>query len=96
MTSQMGARRGRSGSLGDYGDSKAELNDEFRRRSARWSEAGAIAVVVHPGWVRTDMGGPGASIGVSESVRGVKAVLDRLTPDDHGTFLTWDGRVHPW
>jgi NAD(P)-dependent dehydrogenase (short-subunit alcohol dehydrogenase family) len=96
MTSQMGARRGRSGSLGDYGDSKAELNDEFRRRSARWSEAGAIAVVVHPGWVRTDMGGPGASIGVSESVRGVKEVLDRLSPDDHGTFLTWDGRVHPW
>lgn len=96
MTSQMGARRGRSGSLGDYGDSKALLNDDFRKRSPQWRDAGAIAVVIHPGWVRTDMGGRGASIGVSESVEGIIDVLDALTVEDHGKFLTWDGRVHPW
>ena len=96
MTSQMGARRGRSGSLGDYGDSKAALNDEFRRRSARWREAGAVAVVMHPGWVQTDMGGQGASITVADSANGIKDVLDALTAEDHGEFLTWDGRVHPW
>jgi NAD(P)-dependent dehydrogenase (short-subunit alcohol dehydrogenase family) len=96
MTSQMGSRRGRSGSLGDYGDSKAVLNDEFRKRIGRWREAGAIAVVIHPGWVRTDMGGRGAAIGVSESVEGILEVLDGSTVDDHGAFLTWDGRVHPW
>ena len=96
MTSQMGARRGRAGSLGDYGDSKALLNDEFRQRSPQWREAGAIAVVIHPGWVRTDMGGPGASIGVPESAEGIVEVLDALTVEDHGKFLTWDGRVHPW
>lgn len=96
MTSQMGARRGRSGSLGNYGDSKAALNDEFRERSPRWGEADAIAVVIHPGWVRTDMGGRGASLSVSRSVAGILEVLDGLTPEDHGKFLTWDGRVHPW
>lgn len=96
MTSQRGARRGRSGSLGDYGDSKAALNDEFRRRSALWHAAGAIAVVMHPGWVRTDMGGPAAPITVAESATGIKDVLDGLTVDDHGRFLTWDGREHPW
>lgn len=96
MTSQAGARRGRSGSLGDYGDSKAALNDEFRRRAAGWANAGAIAVVIHPGWVRTDMGGQGATLSVRESVEGIKEVLDELTSDDHGRFLTWDGRVHPW
>ena len=96
VTSQMGARRGRTGSLGDYGDSKAVLNDEFRRRAARWREAGAIAVVIHPGWVRTDMGGSGASIGVTESSDGITRVLDRLTASQHGEFLTWDGRQHPW
>lgn len=96
MTSQMGARRGSSGSLGDYGDSKAALNDEFRRHSDRWMESGAIAVVIHPGWVRTDMGGQGASLSVSESVSGIMEVLDGLTENDHGKFLTWDGRVHPW
>ncbi len=96
MTSQMGARKGRSRSLGDYGDSKAALNDAFRKRAERWREAGAIAVVMHPGWVKTDMGGSGASLTVSESVTGIKQVLDDLTVDDHGRFLTWDGRIHPW
>lgn len=96
MTSQMGARRGRSGSLGGYGDSKAALNDEFRKRSPQWGSTGAVAVVIHPGWVKTDMGGQGASITVNESVRGIKDVMDRLIVEDHGRFLTWDGRVHPW
>ena len=96
MTSQMGARRGRSGSLGDYGDSKEALNIEFRRRSATWAERGVLAVVIHPGWVRTDMGGAGASISVEESVDGIMQVLDDLSPAEHGSFLTWDGRTHPW
>lgn len=96
MTSQMGARRGRTGSLGDYGDSKAALNDEFRSRCATWGETGAIAVVIHPGWVKTDMGGRSASLTIAESVDGVKETLDNLTADDHGEFLTWDGRAHPW
>lgn len=96
MTSQMGARRGREGGLGDYGDSKAALNDRFRQVIPRWREVGAIAVVIHPGWVKTDMGGGGASLTVSESAAGIKRVMDGLTSKDHGGFLTWDGRVHPW
>lgn len=96
MTSQMGARRGRERSLGDYGDSKAALNDMFRDRADEWRRLGATAVVVHPGWVKTDMGGHGAAITVTESARGIKEVLDDLAPDDHGKFLTWEGRVHPW
>lgn len=96
MTSQMGARRGRTDGLGDYGDSKAALNDEFRARAVSWRKAGAVAVVIHPGWVRTDMGGAGASISVAESADGITRVLDRLEPSQHGRFLTWDGRIHPW
>ena len=96
MTSQMGSRWGRSGSLGKYGDSKAALNDEFRKRSSQWRDVGAIAIVMHPGWVKSDMGGQGASLTISESVNGIIEVLDGLTADDHGKFLTWDGRVLPW
>ena len=96
MTSQLGARRGRTGSLGDYGDSKAALNDEFRKRASTWAERGAISVVIHPGWVKTDMGGRSAAVTVAESASGIKRVMDGLTSDDNGTFLTWDGRVHPW
>jgi NAD(P)-dependent dehydrogenase (short-subunit alcohol dehydrogenase family) len=96
MTSQAGARRGRTGSLGDYGDSKAALNDEFWRRSGTWRLAGVTAVVIHPGWVRTDMGGPEAPLSVEESCDGIVRLLDRLAPEQHGHFLTWDGREHPW
>jgi NAD(P)-dependent dehydrogenase (short-subunit alcohol dehydrogenase family) len=96
MTSQTGARRGRTGSLGAYGDSKAALNDEFRSRSPDWRESDVVAVVIHPGWVRTDMGGAGAPLSVSESVTGIKHFMDAMTPDDHGRFVTWDGRDHPW
>ena len=96
MTSQMGARRGRTDGLGDYGDSKAALNDAFRQRASEWASKGAIAVVIHPGWVKTDMGGSNASITVTESAEGIVGVMDALTTEDHGKFLTWDGRNHPW
>lgn len=96
MTSQLGARRGRTGSLGDYGDSKAALNEEFRSHAPGWAAGGAISVVIHPGWVETDMGGSGAPLSIAESAEGVKRVMDGLRPEDNGKFLTWDGRIHPW
>lgn len=96
MTSQLGARRGYTGSLGVYGDSKAALNDAFRVHAPAWGRCGCIAIVMHPGWVRTDMGGPGAPLSVEESVRGMRQVIARLTPADHGRFWTWEGREHPW
>ena len=96
LTSQMGARRGRTESLGDYGDSKAALNDEFRRRAPGWGERGVTAAVIHPGWVRTEMGGSSAPLSVEESVDGIVSVMAKLTAQDHGRFLTWDGRDHPW
>ncbi len=96
MTSQVGARKGQTGSLGDYGDSKEALNLEFRRRADDWRRRGALAIVVHPGWVRTDMGGPSAPLSVEESATGVRDLIAGITPDQHGRFWTWDGREHPW
>lgn len=96
MTSGMGSRRGRAGSLGDYGDSKAALNDEFRLRAPAWSLTGVIGVVMHPGWVRTDMGGSGATLSVEESVTGIRRVIAGLSTADHGRFYNWDGSEQPW
>ena len=96
VTSMMGARRGSTRSLGKYGDSKAALNDRFRAREAGWRERGCLAVVIHPGWVRTDMGGRNAAIPVEESARGICEVVAALDPSGHGRFLTWEGREHPW
>ena len=96
LTSQLGARRGNTGSLGVYGDSKAALNDAFRAHAPTWGRAGLLAIVMHPGWVRTDMGGAGAPLSVQESVRGMRQVIARVTPAEHGRFWTWEGREHPW
>ena len=96
MSSQMGARHGSRGGLGDYGDSKAALNDRFRELAPDWAARGITAIVLHPGWVRTDMGGPGAPVSSQESARGIRAVIEGLGPEDHGRFLTWKGEEHPW
>ena len=96
ITSTMGARRGSRRGLGKYGDSKAALNDRFRALEASWQERGCLAVVIHPGWVRTDMGGRHAAISVEESARGIYDVMAGLDASGHGRFWTWDGREHPW
>jgi NAD(P)-dependent dehydrogenase (short-subunit alcohol dehydrogenase family) len=96
MTSQMGARRGSRRDLGTYGESKASLNEQFREQAPAWGSRGILAIVMHPGWVRTDMGGRSASLSPKESVSGIRNVLAGLQPEDHGRFLTWDGREHPW
>ena len=91
-----GARRGRQESLGDYGDSKAALNDEFRRLAPTWAGRGVVAIVLHPGWVRTDMGGSSATLSVEESAAGIRELVAGLSETHHGRFWTWDGREHPW
>ena len=96
MTSQLGARYGRRRSLGLYGDSKAALNDAFRTLAPEWGRQGVRAMVMHPGWVRTDMGGASASLSVVESVAGMRQVIARLTVVQHGRFWPWNGREHPW
>jgi NAD(P)-dependent dehydrogenase (short-subunit alcohol dehydrogenase family) len=96
MTSQLGARYGHSRRLGTYGESKAALNDAFRELAPTWGQAGLIAIVMHPGWVRTDMGGAAASLSVQESASGIRRVIDELTPAHHGRFWTWNGREHAW
>jgi NAD(P)-dependent dehydrogenase (short-subunit alcohol dehydrogenase family) len=96
MTSQLGARYGRRRSLGLYGDSKAALNDAFRELAPAWGRQGVIAIVMHPGWVRTDMGGASAPLSAAESVTGMRQVIAHLTVAAHGRFWTWNGREHPW
>ena len=96
ISSQKGARRGSCRSLGKYGESKAALNDRFRALADGWRGRGCLAVVIHPGWVRTELGGPGAEISVEESVCGIYEVLAGVGESHHGRFWTWDGREHPW
>jgi hypothetical protein len=53
-------------------------------------------VALHPGWVKTDMGGPNAEISVAQSVAAMRAVLDGLGTADSGRFIDVDGSTIPW
>jgi len=79
-----------------YFSSKAALN--MFTRSIAWDPdtAGMITIAIHPGWVRTDMGGAEADLSTTESAQGILNVIAALTPDDNGKSFTWDGKEYPW
>ena len=84
------------GNFYGYRESKAALNMFTKTLAAELGTEGFICVVLTPGWVQTDMGGPNAPLQPSDSIAGMKAVLDRLTPADNGTFWSYDGNQMPW
>ncbi len=80
---------------GYYG-SKAALNMYTKSLSLDPNLSGVTVIALHPGWVRTDMGGPMATLSGEESARKILAVVDRLTPQDTGKFYTYTGDEYPW
>lgn len=79
-----------------YRESKAALNMFTRSLAAELRGEGFTCIVMNPGWVQTDMGGPNAPLEAPESIAGIRAVIDRLTPADSGTFWTHEGQQLPW
>lgn len=79
-----------------YAISKAALNMGTRLLAHALADQGVTVFAIHPGWVRTDMGGPKAEVEVADSARGLIAVLDRVGPADAGRFLTFEGQELPW
>ncbi len=59
-------------------------------------ERNICCIVLHPGWVKTDMGGQEADIDVHTSAASLRRVLDGLKPGDNGQFLNYDGSPLPW
>lgn len=97
LSSELGSiDRNQSGGLIAYRSSKAALNAAWKSLSVDWSEDGYTMVVVHPGWVQTDMGGKNATLTPEESIAGLIDVIEGLTPRDNGKFLNWDGEELPW
>jgi NAD(P)-dependent dehydrogenase (short-subunit alcohol dehydrogenase family) len=98
VSSEMGSiGRKHNGSEYGYSASKAALNMISRLLSFDLRRDGiAVVTFLHPGWVKTDMGGRGAPLEPEVSVRGMLAVIDSLTLADSGRFLQWDGQELPW
>ncbi|HEV7214620.1 MAG TPA: SDR family oxidoreductase [Chloroflexota bacterium] len=79
-----------------YAASKAALNMFTRVLAGNMRGEGVTAVMINPGWVKTDMGGPNARLEPAESARGLLSVIDGLTLADSGRFLSYDGSELPW
>ena len=79
-----------------FRSSKAALNMITKGLSVDLAERGICVVALHPGWVNTDAGGEAAPLSVEDSVRAMRKLLDRLTLDDSGKFLAYDGSPIPW
>jgi len=96
VSSQMGSiERGGTGSVA-YRSSKAAVNRAMRTLADEWSGDAFTIVVVHPGWVRTDMGGGNATLSAEESAADLAQLMAGLTLADNGRFLDHDGSDMPW
>lgn len=84
------------GGLYAYRASKAGVNAITKSMAFDLAEKGITAIALHPGWVRTDMGGKGADLTIEASVTGMKTVIDGLGSGDSGKFLSYDGSEMPW
>lgn len=97
ISSALGSIEGNDrGGFYGYRESKAGLCMLTRSLAAELREEGFVCIAMSPGWVRTDMGGPQATLSPEESVRGMLAVVAKLGPDDNGRFLNHDGETIPW
>lgn len=97
LTSKMGsiADNGSGGSY-IYRSSKAALNAAMKSAAIDLRPRGIKVAVFHPGWVRTEMGGPNGLIDTTASVAGLRAKIAALTPAESGGFFNYDGKALPW
>jgi NAD(P)-dependent dehydrogenase (short-subunit alcohol dehydrogenase family) len=96
VTSQLGSSAWPYGGYYAYAGAKAGLNRVMRSVAIDVKDRGIYVGVIHPGYVKTDMGGPGADIEASESAAGIIAVTAKLSPANTGGFFKWNGEMHDW
>ena len=97
ITSKMGsiADNGSGGYIA-YRASKAALNAAWRSLAIDVAPRKVTAAVLHPGWVKTRMGGASAPLEPPESVAGMRDVIAGLNPERSGGFYNYDGAEIPW
>ena len=96
VTSQLAASTWPFGGMLVYSSTKAALSKVAQILALDWKEDPITVALVHPGWVRTDMGGPNAEISAEESASGIRALITGMTKADSGKFYKWNGEIHPW
>ena len=97
LTSGMGSiADNTSGGSIAYRSSKAAVNMVMRSLAIDLASRDITCVVVNPGWVRTDMGGPNANLTPAESVTRLRHLIENLGPTHSGRFFNHDGREYAW
>ncbi len=96
ISSIMGSIQNSRGGDYDYRASKTALNMLNKSLASELLSQGYISVVLHPGWVKTDLGGANARLTPTDSVTGMIKVIDRLEPKDNGHFYDYQGQEIPW
>ena len=97
ITSKMGSiEDNTSGGSYIYRTSKAALNMVGKGLAMDLKPRGIRVLLLHPGWVKTDMGGPNALIDAGTSILGMRTILANLHDDQSGMFFNFDGSMIPW
>lgn len=85
-----------NGNFIPYRTSKAALNAITKSLAMENQETAMIFIALHPGWVRTDMGGPNGMLAPEESVAAMMAHIEKLTTAHSGKYYAFDGKELPW
>ena len=97
ITSKMGSiDDNKGGGAYVYRSSKTALNSVVKSLAVDLENEGMTVALIHPGWVKTDMGGPNALIDKETSVRGMTEVISNLDISSTGNFYNYDGSIIPW
>lgn len=79
-----------------YRSSKAAVNAVMVSAAIDLKPKNIKVSILHPGWVKTDMGGPNAEITTTECVNHLRDILDNLSLNNSGNFFEIDGAIIPW
>ena len=96
ISSQMGSIQLTGGGATPYRVSKAALNMLTRNQAIEYKRDGIAVVILHPGWVRTDMGGPAAPMTVAESARKIFQIIEMISLANTGEFISVTGDTIPY
>ncbi len=97
MSSKMGSMDDNtSGGAYAYRATKAALNAVMVSAAHDLRHLDITCLILHPGWVRTDMGGPNGEISTQESAQKLRKILDECDISDTGKFYDIDGSIIPW
>jgi NAD(P)-dependent dehydrogenase (short-subunit alcohol dehydrogenase family) len=79
-----------------YRSSKAALNAAMKSLAIDLKDQSVGVLIFHPGWVKTDMGGPNALIDAEPSITGMRSLIESFSLNQSGSFIKYDGTPMPW